>query len=100
MRKGHTGVIAAIAIAMSGAAYATDAVTAEPADLPPYEQTAITVPNPAPEFRMPVFKARKSCIRESGSRLRSRDEDGCRAGLAGKEISGKELNRTNWTGLR
>lgn len=99
MRKGYVGVAAIFAISFQASAFA-----AEPADAAsdPAEpaQTVITLPNQAPEFRMPVFKARKSCLRETGSRLRSRDPDGCRENIAGKEISGKALNRANWRSLR
>lgn len=99
MPKGYLGAVAIFAIGLQGSAFA-----AEPADAPSNQrapdQTVITLPNQPPEFRMPVFKARKSCLRETGSRLQSRDPDGCRENLAGKEISGKALNRTNWRSLR
>lgn len=98
MRKGLLGISAIAAVGLHTAAVATDSAKS-PSAHPASNRTVMTVPTLAPELRMPVFKARKSCIRETGSRLKSREADGCRRGLAGEEISGKELSRTNWKRL-
>lgn len=87
--------------ALTAAAWAVLSITTVQAEqaAEPEEAVAITMPKPAMALSMPIAKSRKQCVRETGTRLISREPDGCLTGNAGTAITGSKLQRTNWQSI-